>query len=274
VFPWIGERPIKSITAPELLTVLRRIENRGAGDTAKRVYQNCGKIFRYSVATGRAERDITADLRGVLAPVEGKHYPAITDPKAVGALLRAIDGYQGSFITKCALCLAPLVFVRPGELRKSEWTDFDLDAAEWNIPAPRMKRKKPHLVPLAKQGVAILRELYALTGSGRYVFPGARTNARPMSENTVNGALRRLGVTNEEMCDHGFRALARTVMDEVLHVRPDYVEHQLAHAVRDPNGRAYNRTAFLPERRQMMQQWADYLDSLKAGAAVIPLHPK
>ena len=178
-------------------------------------------------------------------------------------------------MTKCALRLAPLVFVRPGELRKAEWSEFDLEAAEWNIAIPRLKIKKreqPHLVPLAVQAVAILRELHPLTGSGRYVFPSVRTITRPMSENTVNAGLRRLGFTGDEICGHGFRAMARTILDEVLNVRPDYIEHQLAHAVRDPNGSAYNRTAFLPARRQMMQQWADYLDGLKAGDGVIPLH--
>lgn len=271
IFPWIGSRPIADITAPKLLAVLRRIEERGAVETAHRAHQNCGQVFRYAIATGRAERDPSPDLKGALPPVKQTHRAAITDPKAIAELLRAIDGYQGPFITKCALRLAPLLFVRPGELRKAEWVEIDLDKAEWNIPAERMKMREPHLVPLSAQAVEILRELHALTGGGRYVFPGARTNGRPMSDNAVLAALRRMGFAKDEMSGHGFRAMARTILDEVLQVRPDFIEHQLAHAVRDPNGRAYNRTAHLAERRKMMQQWADYLDTLKAGAQVIPL---
>lgn len=271
VFPWLGRCPINKICAPELLPVLRRVESRGAIDTAHRIHQNCGQIFRYAVATGRAERDPAADLRGALAPVNGKHFAAITDPTAIGALLRAIDGYEGALVTRCALRLAPLLFVRPGELRHAQWAEFDLDKAEWNISAARMKMKQAHLVPLATQAVAILRELESLTGSGRYVFPGARAASRPMSDNAILAALRCMGFAIDEMSGHGFRAMARTILDEVLGVRPDFIEHQLAHAVRDPNGRAYNRTKFLPERRAMMQQWADYLDGLKAGAIVVPL---
>lgn len=272
IFPWIGGRPIAGITAPELLAVLRRIETRGAVETAHRAHQNCGQVFRYAIATGRAERDPSPDLKGALPPVKEKHLAAITDPKKMGALLRAMDDYQGQFVTKCALRLAPLVFVRPGELRRAEWAELDLDKAEWNIPAERMKMREPHLVPLSSQAVAILRELHALTGEGRYVFPGARTNGRPMSDNAILAALRRMGFAKDEMSGHGFRAMARTILDEVLQVRPDFIEHQLAHAVRDPNGRAYNRTAHLAERRKMMQLWADYLDKQKAGADVITLH--
>lgn len=272
LFPWIGGRPIAEITAPELLAALRRIEARGAVETAHRAHQNCGQVFRYAIATGRAERDPSPDLKGALPPMKQTHLAAITDPKAIGALLRAIDDYQGQFVTKCALRLAPLVFVRPGELRKAEWAEFDLDKAEWNIPAERMKMREPHLVPLSAQAVEILRELHALTGGGKYVFPGARTNGRPMSDNAILAALRRMGFAKDEMSGHGFRAMARTILDEVLQVRPDYIEHQLAHAVRDPNGRAYNRTAHLAERRKMMQLWADYLDKQKAGAEVITLH--
>ncbi len=271
IFPWIGERAIADITAPELLTVLRRIEDRGAVETAHRALQNCGQIFRYAVASGRAERDPSADLKGALPPVRQSHLAAITEPKAVGELLRAINGYRGSLVTKCALQLSPLVFVRPGELRRAEWSEFDLDRAEWNIPAERMKMREPHLVPLSRQTVAILRELHALTGHGRYLFPGARTHARPMSDNAILAALRRMGYAKDEMSGHGFRAMARTILDEVLKVRPDYIEHQLAHAVRDPNGRAYNRTAHLAERRDMMQRWADYLDRVQTGAEIIPL---
>lgn len=272
IFPWLGARPIADVKAPELLACLRRIETRGTQDTAHRALQDCGRVFRYAVSTGRAERDPSGDLRGALAPAEGGHFAAITDPKAVGSLLRACDDYQGAFVTKCALRLAPLLFVRPGELRRAEWAEINLDLAEWNIPGERMKMGVPHIVPLSTQAVAILRELHALTGGSRYVFPGARTNGRPMSDNAILAALRRMGIAKDEMSGHGFRAMARTILDEVLGVRPDFIEHQLAHAVRDPNGRAYNRTAHLPERRKMMQQWADYLDKLKAGADVIPLH--
>jgi integrase len=274
VFPWIGARPIIEIKAPELLMVLRRIESRGALETAHRVRIICGQVFRYAVATGRAERDPSTDLRGALPPVKPKHFSAMTDPKQVAGLLRAIDGYQGSFVTKCALRLAPLFFVRPGELRKAEWTEIDLEAAEWNIPSEKMKTRQPHLVPLARQSIEILKDLHPLTGSGQYVFPSPRTPKRPMSDNGVLSALRRMGFEKDEMTGHGFRAMARTILDEILQVRPDFIEHQLAHAVRDPNGRAYNRTAHLPERRKMMQTWADYLDGLKAGAKVIPLRKK
>jgi integrase len=223
------------------------------------------------MAIGRADRDPAADLRGALAPVMETHYAAMTDPKAVSALLRAIDGYRGDLPTRCALQLAALTFVRPGELRKAEWSEIDLDAAEWNIPANRMKTREPHLVPLSRQAVECLRGLYPLTGRGRYVFSGVRSASRPLSENTVNASLRRLGYAKDEMTGHGFRAMARTILDEVLGVRPDFIEHQLAHTVRDPLGRAYNRTTHLPERRRMMQAWADYLDGLKNGAEVVPL---
>jgi integrase len=227
--------------------------------------------MRYAIATGRADRDIATDLRGALPPVKPSHHAAITDPKKIAELLRAIDAYEGTFTTKCALRLAPMFFVRPGELRKAEWSEVNLEKAEWNIPASRMKMRESHLVPLCTQAVEILSELYASTGKGRYVFPGARTSSRPMSDNAILAALRRMGYAKDEMSGHGFRAMARTILDEILGVRPDYIEHQLAHAVRDPNGRAYNRTAHLEARRNMMQQWADYLDKLKAGADVILL---
>jgi integrase len=263
VFPWLGNRPIADISPPEILSALRRTEARGAKDTAHRVLQTCGQIFRYAIATGRVSRDPTADLRGALQTVKGSHFAAVTEPKAIGALLRALYEYQGSVATRCALRLAPLVFVRPGELRKAEWKEIDWDTASWNIPAERMKMKEAHLVPLSRQVVEILQELQPLTGRGIYLFPSPRTNKRPMSDNAILSAMRRMGIGKEEMSGHGFRAMARTVLDEVLHIRPDYIEHQLAHAVRDPNGRAYNRTAHLPERRKMMQQWADYLDGLR-----------
>jgi integrase len=270
LFPWIGARPLKELKAPELLATLQRIENRGALETAHRMRGLLGQIFRYAIATGRAERDPAADLRGALPQPNENHHAAITDPKEVAPLLRAIDGYQGHFVVKCALGLAPLLFVRPGELRHAEWAEIDLDEAVWNIPASKMKMKEPHLVPLSDQAVEILRELQPLTGASRYLFPSARSYARPMSNNAILAALRRMGYDKDTMTGHGFRAMARTILDEVLQVRPDFIEHQLAHAVRDPNGRAYNRTAHLEERRKMMQLWANYLDGLKAGAVVIP----
>lgn len=272
VFPVLGDRPIGEIKAPDVLAMLRRIEARGALEVAHRVRTVCSQVFRYAVATGRADSDPTVHLKGALPPYKKSHLAAITDPKEVAPLLRAIDGYHGSFVVKSAMQLAPLVFVRPGELRQAEWSEIDLEAAEWNIPAERMKMKIAHLVPLSTQAVTILRELHALTGRGRYVFPCHRSYARCMSNNAVNAALRRMGFnTQEEITGHGFRAMARTILDEVLGVRPDFIEHQLAHAVRDPNGRAYNRTAHLAERRRMMQLWSDYLDGLKTGAKVIPL---
>lgn len=270
IFPWLGQRPMSEIKAPELLMVLRKIEAKGTLDTAHRMRFICGQVFRYAIATGRAERDPATDLRGALTPFKEKNHAAITDPKEVGALLRAIDSYQGHFVVQCALRLAPLVFVRPGELRQAEWAEIDLDEAAWNIPPEKMKMKQPHLVPLSGQAVEILRELQPLTGKGKYVFPSARSFSRPMSNNAILAALRRMGFDKDEMSGHGFRAMARTILDEVLQVRPDFIEHQLAHAVKDPNGRAYNRTAHLAERRKMMQTWSDYLDKLKAGAEVIP----
>ena len=270
VFPWLGNKPIGEIKPPDLLAILRRVEGRGALETAHRIRTICGQVLRYAVATGKAERDSAADLRGALPPVREKHHAALIDPKEVADLLRAIDGFKGTFNVKCALKLAPMLFVRPGELRQMEWAEVDLENAQWNIPAEKMKMKQPHIVPLADQAVAILKDLQSLTGAGRYVFPCHRSPLRPMSNNAVNAALRRMGYASDEMTGHGFRAMARTILDEVLQVRPDFIEHQLAHAVRDPNGRAYNRTAHLVERRKMMQIWADYLDGLKAGAKVLP----
>jgi len=269
IFPWIGERPIAEITAMELLAVIRRIESRGAVETAHRALSGCGQVFRYAVATGRAPRDPSGDLKGAIPPAQGGHMAATTDPQRLAEILRAMGGYEGTLIVKCALRLAPMVFVRPGELRKALWADIDLEAAEWRYIVT--KTKTQHIVPLCAQALEILRELKPLTGKGCYVFPSARSNARPMSDNAVLAAMRRMGIEKEEMCGHGFRAVARTILDEVLGFRPDFIEHQLAHAVKDPNGRAYNRTAHLPERHKMMQQWADYLDKLKTGAAVVPL---
>ena len=270
LFPWIGARPIKDLKAPELLACLRRIESRGTLETTHRVRGILGQIFRYAVATGRAERDPAHDLIGAIPQAKEQHFAAITDPKEVGPLLRAIDDYAGSFVVRCALKLSPLLFVRPGELRHAEWAEIDLDDAVWLIPGHKMKMKEDHLVPLCNQAIEIFKELNALTGDGRFVFPSERSSARPMSNNALLAALRRMGYEKEAMTPHGFRAMARTILDEVLQIRPDIIEHQLAHAVRDPLGRAYNRTAHLPERKKMMQTWADYLDGLKAGAVVVP----
>ena len=270
VFPWMGSRPIAEITAPEVLTVLRRIDARGARYTAHKVKSEISQCFRYAIATGRAERDPCPDLRGAIPAPREENRPSITDPKGVSELLRAIDGFRGTFVVKCALEIAPRVFVRPGELRKAEWEKIDLDKAEWRYFIN--KTKTEHLVPLASQVVATLRELHALTGHGRYVFPG-RDPQLPMSDAAVNAALRRMGYdTKTEITGHGFRAMARTILHEELHQKPEVIEHQLAHSVSDALGTAYNRTKFLKERKAMMQQWADYLDKLKAGADVIPLH--
>jgi integrase len=270
IFPWLGDKPIADITPPTVLAVARRIEERGALETAHRAMQNCGQIFRYAVATGRAERDPSQDLKGALPPVTKTHFRSITDPIQIGSLLRNIDGYSGGLVARSALRLAPLVFVRPGELRHAEWGHIDLEAAEWRYTVS--KTNTEHIVPLSRQAVSILQELQPLTGHKRYVFPANRGQGRPMSENTINAALRSLGYDKETLTGHGFRAMARTLLDEVLGFRPDIIEHQLAHAVRDPLGRAYNRTTHLPERRKMMQDWADYLDKLKVGAEVIQLH--
>lgn len=270
VFPWMGSRPIAEITAPEVLAVLRRIDARGARYTAHKAKSEISQCFRYAIATGRADRDPCPDLRGAIPAPKTENRPAITDPKAAGELLRAIDGFKGTFVVRCALLLAPLLFVRPGELRKATWDGFDLDKGEWRYFIN--KTKTEHLVPLASQAVAILRELHALTGHGSYVFPG-RDPKRPMSDAAVNAALRRMGYdTKTEITGHGFRAMARTILHEELHIRPEVIEHQLAHQVADTLGTAYNRTKFLKDRKIMMQQWASYLDKLKAGAAVIPLN--
>ena len=272
VFPFIGTMPISIIKPRDVLDkAVRKIEARGSIDTAHRAKQICGQIFRYAVAVGLAERDVTTDLRGALAAIPESHFAAITEPKQAGELMRSIFDYTGHPCTVAALKLTPLVFVRPGELRTAEWAEIDLDAAEWRIPASKMKMKVDHLVPLSTQAVALLRSVQPITGHGRYVFPSLRTGERPMSENTINAALRGLGYSKEVHTAHGFRALARTIMDEVMGERVDLIEHQLAHAVKDPNGRAYNRTAHLPARRVMMQKWANYLDKLRVGAEVIPL---
>ena len=270
VFPWLGARPIADIAAPDVLACLRRIEARGALDTAHRAQQNCGQVFRYGVATGRCPRDPTADLRGALPPAKHEHFAAITEPAAVGELLRAVEGFKGTFVVQCALKLAPLFFVRPGELRKAKWVDFDLDKGEWRYFVT--KTKTEHLVPLATQALEALRALQGLTGEREYVFPG-RDPKKPMSDAAINAALRRMGYdTRTEITGHGFRAMARTILHQELGFAPEIIEHQLAHRVPDALGTAYNRTKFLPERRKMMQQWADYLDKLKAGAEIVPLY--
>ncbi|MCL1553775.1 tyrosine-type recombinase/integrase [Xanthomonas nasturtii] len=280
--PYIGERPITEISAPELLAVLRKMEKRGAVETAHRARGIASMVFRYSIATGRAKHNPAQDLLGALEPTQTEHFASLTEPAQVAPLLRAIWGYEGSTTVRAALKLASLLFARPGELRAARWTDIDLEACEWRYTAT--KTGTAHIVPLSKQAVEILDELKPLTRRGEYVFPSLQGKGRPMSENTLNSAMRRMGFVKEEigkdgkvrtsstMTAHGFRAMARTVLDEVLGFRPDYIEHQLAHAVRDPNGRAYNRTAHLVERRKMMQAWADYLDKLRFQIEVVPMH--
>lgn len=270
IFPWLGDRPINEIKATELLAVLRRIENRGAIETAHRALQNCGQVFRYAIATGKAERDISSDLRGALPPVKKQHLASIIDPKAIGVLLRAINDYQGNFVTKCALRLAPLLFVRPGELRKAEWSEINFEICEWRIPAAKMKMRVTHIVPLSTQAIAILKDLQPLTDHRKYIFSGERTPNRPMSENTVLGALRRLGYSKDEMTGHGFRSMACTILNEQGWNR-DAIERQLAHAERNNVRAAYNYAEHLPERRKMMQHWADYLDKLSNGSEIINL---
>lgn len=269
VFPWLGARPVSELSAPDVLDTLRRVERRGAVDTAHRVQQNISQVMRYAIATGRAQRDPVPDLRGALPPARTKNFASITDPTEVGALLRAIDAFKGTLVVRCALLLAPLVFVRPGELRRAEWADIDLDKGEWRYLVT--KTNTEHLVPLSTQAIAVLRELQPLTGHGRYVFTG-RDPKKCMSEAAVNAALRRMGYdTKTEITGHGFRAMARTILAEELHQKPEVIEHQLAHSVPDALGSAYNRTKYLKERRHMMQLWADYLERIKQGAEVILL---
>lgn len=279
VFPWIGTRPIRQLTPPELLAVFRRIEARGAIETAHRAKDSCSQAFRYAVATGQADSDPTRDLRDALRTPVTRHMAAITDPTELAGLLRAIDGYGGTLVVRAALQLSPMLMLRPGELRAATWDEFDLAAATWRIAPARMKGRKlaklngePHAVPLSRQAVALLRELQPLTGAGRYVFRGERDHDRPMSANTINAALQRMGYsTQDDMTAHGFRATARTILHERLGVDPAVIEAQLAHAVKDSNGRAYNRTQFLAQRRAMLQTWADYLDELRTGSNVIAL---
>jgi integrase len=262
VGPWLGKRPTREIEPPELLTVLRRIEVRGKHETAHRTKQRCGQVFRYAIATSRAHHDPSADLRDALTPVRLCHRAAITHPDQVGALLSAINAFDGTFVVRSSLQLAPLVFVRPGELRRAEWSEVNLDAAEWRIPAERMKMREAHIVPLATQALEILRELQPLTGHSRYVFPSIRTTTRPMSGGTINAALRRLGYDSDQHVGHGFRAMASTLLNE-MDWAPDVIERQLAHAPRNKVRAACNRAQHLAERRRMMQAWADSLDGLR-----------
>lgn len=268
IFPWLGNRVIKDIAAPELLAVLRKIESRGAHEKASRCREYAGRVFRYAIATGRAERDPSSDLRGALTPVKVKHHASITDPKLIGGLLRAIKGFSGSYITKCALQLAPLVFVRPGELRHAEWSEVDFDKAEWRIPDHKMKMNEPHIIPLSPQAIEIIRSIHPLTSAGKYIFPGIRSASRSMSENTINAALRRMGYDKDEMTGHGFRSMASTLLLE--HGWPhEAIERQLAHAERNKVVAAYNYAEHLLKRKEMMNWWADHLDSLVAGAKVV-----
>lgn len=266
VYPWLGARPVAGLQSDEVLATLRRIEDRGAPEVARRVRQIIGQVTAYAVATGRATRNPVPDLRGALIPPPKRSFAALTKPKDVGALLRAIDGYSGSFVVRCALKLAPLTFVRPGELRHAEWSEIDLDAAEWRIPAGKMKAGVAHLVPLSRQAIEVLRDLQPLTGTGRYLFPSVRGPSRAMSENTVNAALRRLGYTGAEMTGHGFRAMASTLLNE-QGWNSDAIERQLAHGERNKVRAAYHRAEYLAERVKMMQAWADYLDGLRADTA-------
>lgn len=277
VFPVIGDTPLSDLSSRLILEkVLRPIEDRGAIDLSHRIRGAISQILRYGVACGLCDRDLTADLRGALKPIPRKHHAALdaggtTDPTKVGALLRAIDGFDGSFIIKCALRLHPLVATRPGELRHAEWTEIDFDQALWSIPAGRMKMKNPHIVPLSPQALVVLRELHQITGQGTYLFPSIRSIAKPISDNTMNAGLRRLGYSKEEIVSHGWRAIFRTLADEVLQERIDIIEAQLAHQVSDALGRAYNRTSFLKERRALMNRWGNYLDGLKNAKKIIPL---
>lgn len=274
VFPYLGKKPIAKITAAELLTVLKRIEHKGSRETAHRIRSACGRVWRYAVGSGRAEHDIAASLAGQLAPVSVQGFATITEPKKIGELLRAIDGYKGHYAVTAALKLAPLVFVRPGELRGATWDEFDLEAAEWRIPASRTKQSAEHVVPLSDQAVGILDDLYPLTGSASgYVFPSIRSNSRCMSENSLNAALRRLDYASDQMTAHGFRSLASTRLNE-LGFPPDIIERQLGHSERNKVRAAYNQAAYMPQRRDMMQFWADYLDSLKTGGEVVAIGSK
>jgi len=265
LFPYIGSLPVSQVTSPDLLRALRRIEHRGAVNTAHRAKQIAGMVFRYAVATGRAERDPSFDLKGALAQPTKTHFKSITEPAEVGPLIAAINNYQATPVVMTALRLTPLLFCRPGELRHLEWKEVNFDEARIELPASKMKTREPHIIPLATQAMEILKELQLITGRSKFVFPSARGNSRPLSENGVRTALRTLGYKNEQISPHGFRAMARTILDEILNFPVDWIEHQLAHSVKDANGRAYNRTKHLEQRRGMMQTWADYLDQLASS---------
>jgi len=277
VFPYIGGQPIGTLEAPAVLDVLRKIQAKGSLETARRVRVLIGQVMRYAISTGRASRDIAADLRDALPAPKERHYAAPTNPKEVGALLRACDGYAGTPTVTAALRLAPLLFQRPGELRQAEWTEFDFDKAMWTIPAHRMKRRlagkehgSDHLVPLSRQAVEILREMHRLTGRWRFVFPSHRGKERPMSDMALSAAFKRMGIDADTALPHGWRATARTLAVEVLGVAREVVEMQLSHTVRDSLGTAYNRTTWLDARRDLMQRWADYLDRLKLDTGAEP----
>jgi len=265
LFPFIGNRPIADIDAPELLKTLRKIENRGAIETAHRANRLAGQIFRYAIVTGRCKHNPSIDLKDALTQAIKSHRKSITDPAEVGPLIAAIKNYQATPVVMAALQLSPLFLCRPGELRHLEWTEVNFAEARIELPASKMKMKEPHIIPLASQAMSILKELQPITGRGKYVFPSARGASRPLSDNGVRTALRTLGYTNDQICPHGFRAMGRTILDEVLNFPVDWIEHQIAHSVKDSNGRAYNRTKHLPQRKKMMQTWADYLDSLASG---------
>lgn len=273
LFPWLGRKVISEITAPELLDVIRRIEKLNKVETAYRTLQAAGQVFRYAIQTGRALRDITTGLRGALTPSVTKHMASFTEPQQVAELMRAIDGFTGTITVQTAMRLAPLVFVRPSELRKAKWVDIDLEAGEWRYLVT--KTKSEHIVPLSSQAVELLKGIHSFSCSGEYVFRGGHNPDKAMSEAAINAALRRMGYdTKTEITGHGFRAMARTILHERLNIDPNIIEHQLAHRVPDALGSAYNRTKFLEQRKVMMQQWADYLDELKAGAKVIPINEK
>jgi len=271
IFPWIGSLPIADIESPDILALVQRAENRGTIETAHRLRTLCSRIFRYGIATGKVKYDPTVGLQGALIPLKVKHRATITEPKAVGALLRAIHAFEGTFVVQCAMRITPYVFVRPGELRHAEWAEIDLEKAEWRIPAEKMKMRVLHIVPLASQVVDILKELQSLTGNGRYVFPSIRNASRPMSENTVNASLRRIGYSKEGICAHGFRAMASTILHE-QGWPSDVIERQLAHKEGNAIKEAYNHARHLPERVKLMQHWADYLDGLRVGAEIIPIN--
>ncbi|MDL1965672.1 MAG: tyrosine-type recombinase/integrase [Candidatus Desulfofervidus auxilii] len=273
VLPWLKDKPVMDITSRELLDTLKRVEARGAVETARRINQILNQIYVFAIASGYCENNPASNLHHALKEVNHRHLPAITEPKKIAELLHAIDAFEGSFVVKQALRFAPLVFVRPGELRKAEWQEIDLDQALWTISAEKMKKKRVHLVPLSRQAIKILEELRPLTGNGKYVFPSIRSSDRPMSENTLNAALRRLGYTKDEMVVHGFRTMASTRLHEMgwpSHV----IEAQLAHVDHNSVRAVYNRAEYLQERRKMMQAWADYLDALKKGAEVIAFKAK